>query len=139
MRDFQFLFFPETKDNDSNAHPLRNAAVKRCSYMWELTAAKCGWWNSSITAFLGTTEQQVDTNGDGIVSWQEVKEWQFAHGDTANNFKPYSEVDPPEIRCMFHSGTNANAANDTDPCAVLNITVAGNIRRTGYQWEKVAQ
>lgn len=70
--------------------------------MWELTTAKCGWWYSYDTpTFLGATGQEVDTNHDGAVSWRELKEWQFANGDQANNFHPYSEVDPPEIRCFF--------------------------------------
>lgn len=55
--------------------------------------------------------------------------WQMEHGDAKNGYKPYSEVDPPEICWGFH-----RKSQEDTPTSVLNITVGGNIRLMSGQW-----
>lgn len=107
-----------------------------CSYLYEFCAAPCSWdWAS----YLGATADQVDTDGDGTVTWSEAKSRQLAHGD-ASPHGAYDESSFPIIRC-FHHYTEAEY-NVTDPVdgpmtqpMTINASYAGTVFRCALEWE----
>jgi len=72
------------------------------SYLYEFSAAPCGWeWKTYIAG--ESTPEKLDTNKDGAVSWAEVKSWQKVHGDTVQQPQGgYPENAFPVVRCFWY-------------------------------------
>jgi prepilin-type N-terminal cleavage/methylation domain-containing protein len=141
--------FPNTRDL------THNAAITKCSYLYEFCGGVCDWtkarcdsdWFTCIGKADGTgdlTVTDVDNNSDGQASWGEVKIYQLAHGDASQKptaHQPYDETAFPIIRCFHHHKETQvrvhNTADNVDePSDVtLNVAYAGNIFRAGMQWE----
>lgn len=133
----QFRETDDTKDHPGGANAYgRNARIEACSYMYELCAADCSWGPAGAS----------DMNGDGIVSWLEVKEHQLRHGDGFNGYEPYDPTIFPIIRCFHHYreaqlpvpdfDTDGNPTSGTvKQPLTLNVAHAGNVFRGPLHWE----
>jgi len=78
------------------------------SYLFEFSGTECKWeWQSYLGDKPGASD--LDTNKDGLISWAEVKGWQMAHGDTAQQPKnsPYPASDFPVVRCYWYQYPDA--------------------------------
>jgi prepilin-type N-terminal cleavage/methylation domain-containing protein len=135
--------FPETDDNDRNgaSYHGRNGDIHGCSYMYELCAAPCSWhWSSYLNS---PALEDVDTNGDGEVSWGEAKAYQLAHGDVSefSKLRPYDETRFPIVRCFWHHtyrklGTIGLGEHVVKPDDLtLNVSHAGNVFEAPLFWE----
>jgi prepilin-type N-terminal cleavage/methylation domain-containing protein len=134
--------FNETDDNQTHPAPYygRNAGIAGCSYLFEFCAAPCSWYNAD-PGYLTGTKEEVDRNGDGIVSWGEVKTHQLQHGDTAQDPPPhpYDETIFPVVRCFYHC-TERNVPckphdNKTEEAVALSSAYAGNVFAGPVTWE----
>lgn len=106
------------------------------SYLYEFSGAPCKWeWKSYLGGNPKMTD--IDTNQDGIISWNEAKNWQLLHGDGVQ--KPHSQPYPPSrfpiVRCYWYQYPDAytNATGRT----VLNL--AADLRTVFVSqpwWEK---
>lgn len=128
--------FAETDDTEFNpAGPNaygRNPDIKRCSYMYEFSAAPCSWnWSS----YLGVSLADVDANGDGMASWAEVKFHQMNHGDNWNGRNPYPESMFPLIRCFHHHAYRKVPTPEGLQAWTLNVAYAGNVFEAPLYWE----
>jgi hypothetical protein len=143
--------FPETDDNQSNPasgdHARRNPDVTRNSYMYEFSDASISWnWNGYV---LGTEDQQfataaqMDIDGDGRITWGEVKMIQLRFGDTFS-MAGYDRSQFPVVRCFHHfkdkeirimNLDNPSTPVVTNSVRVLNLAVGGNVFVSGLQWE----
>lgn len=124
--------YSETDDNKG-----RNG-ITACSYLYEFSAATCDWWNGYIVS--GGSSDDLDTNGDGIVSWCEAKVYQLAHGDNTNGNTPYDETCFPMIRCFWHfQEMSYRVIHPLDGPQKLGLTInvayAGNVFRAPVTWE----
>jgi len=118
--------FEETDDTISNSHPLRNNTIEYCSYFYEMSAADCSW------SLPGAT----DLNGDGTLSWAEVKEYQLVNGDSWNGNVAYSESKFPVIRCYHHHKERRITDKNGDKQGLtLNVAYDGNVFAAPLQWE----
>jgi prepilin-type N-terminal cleavage/methylation domain-containing protein len=132
--------YPEANDNDENGGQYgRNTGIHACSYLYEFNAAKCSWYANDTGYF---SSPPPDLDGNGEISWREVKEHQLAHGDNSNNSAPYSETLFPVIRCFHHFEDRTVQA--VDPVTgqdlpreglTLNVSYAGNIYLGPLKWE----
>jgi len=130
--------FPETNDLG------RNPEVPFVSYMYEFTEAPVTWnWQSYVlSSNKGSfaTLSEVDTNGDGIASWREVKLQQLDYGDAWSQ-RPYERTQFPLVRCFHHYNDRLLQVRNTDDniversFRVLNVAVNGNVFLSGLQWE----
>lgn len=121
--------FAETDDN------IGRNGITACSYMYEFSAARCGWYYSS-PSYLNTAPNDSDNNGE--YSWGEVKLSQMNFGDGYHG-EPYDPTTLPMIRCFWHqheryfevmdNGTNASQG------LTLNAAYAGNIFEAPLKWE----
>ena len=121
--------FAETDDNAG-----RNG-ISVCSYMYEFSAARCGWYYSS-PGYLNSAPNDADGNGE--FSWGEVKVSQMNYGDGYHS-EPYDPTSFPMIRCFWHqheryfqlsdNGTNVSQG------LTLNAAYAGNIFEAPLMWE----
>lgn len=84
------------------ANSLRNDNVEGCSYSYEFACPRCSYWGG------GNFPDQLG-NGDGVVSWREVKVYSEQEGYTSiqktvdNKAKFGGRV--PLIRCFWHTPT----------------------------------
>lgn len=136
--------YPETNDNDENAGKCeRNDDIHACSYLYELNAAKCSWYEKDPGYFASAP---ADLDGNSEISWLEAKEHQLAHGDNSNNNSPYSESLFPVIRCFHHFRERTVPA--ADPATgqalppeglTLNVSYAGNVYEAPLTWENTSR
>lgn len=123
---------------DGSANPTRvsrgaNRTIGACSYLYEMCNAQCSW---------GGLPGATDTDGDGTMTWLEVKLFQLANGDDWNENKPYDPTVFPVVRCFHHR--DENRINVDDPKTgrrveglTLNVAYAGNVFRGPLTWELV--
>lgn len=106
-----------------------------CSYMYEYNAAKATWdW----AKYLGVSSVP-DLDGNPDTSWQEVKAYQLAHGDT---FHPgaYDETVFPVVRCFHHWRERSIRVNDPidgprSEGITITVAHAGNVYVGPWTWE----
>ena len=124
--------YTETDDIQGNGHPQRNQQVTHCSYLYEFCAAKCNWYR------LGNwNPDPVDANGDGSLSWREVKTRQLKSGDSYTNH--YSEAVFPVIRCFHHyAERRILTCTNSYEGLTLNVSYAGNVYEGPMYWESTA-
>lgn len=147
--DFQVIDpndFPGTDDNENNPaagqHARRNPEITRNSYMYEFNDATCDWWNGYVLGPGGNfaTSDQIDLNGDGRITWGEVKVYQLRHGDSASQ-GAYDPNQFPVIRCFHHFRARPVLVRDLESnqnvsqIRVLNAAVTGRVFISGAQWE----
>ena len=94
-----------------SANSLRNDEVEFCSYSYEFACPGCSYWGG------GNYPDQLG-NGDGLVSWREVKVFVEQEGYTsvqrAVDDKAKYGGRVPLIRCFWHTPTmNPNAMDRT--------------------------
>lgn len=128
--------FPETDDTEFNpAGPNaygRNPDIRRCSYMYEFSAAPCSWgWSS----YLGASLADVDRNNDGVASWAEVKIYQLRNGDSWNRNQPYGDSMFPMIRCFNHYAHKKVPTPAGMQAWTLNVSYAGGVFEAPMYWE----
>ncbi len=128
--------FDETDDTEFNpSGPTaygRNPDIRRCSYMYEFSAAPCSWnWSS----YLGTSLADVDRNADGVASWAEVKMYHMQNGDEWNKHQPYGESMFPMIRCFQHHAFKKVHTPEGLQAWTLNVAYAGNVFEAPLFWE----
>ena len=129
--------YPEASDNDDNqadaaAKALRDDNIHACSYLYEFNAAACSWFHNDFPV--------NDANGDGSLSWGEVKDAQM---DVGNQNGPFDPNYFPVVRCFHHCHERAvPALNKTDMTTVdheepmtLNVSYAGNVFVAPLMWE----
>ncbi len=77
------------------------------SYLYEFSAVPCSWnWKTYVAG--GATEQKLDTNRDGKVSWAEVKTWQMKNGDSVQQpAGGYPASAFPVVRCYWYQYPDA--------------------------------
>ena len=140
--------YPETDDNNyrvdgDDTHRERNDEVEFCSYMYEFNNAQCSWFPSP-GFFPGVGVADVDTDEDGIASWDEVKLWQLTRGDnsTVSQGRPYQPEKFPIVRCFHHyfdkswgGIPNSTGAGTHREGLTLNAAYAGNVFRAPLTWE----
>lgn len=140
--------YPEANDNDENGTSYdRNNKIHACSYLYEFSAAKCSWYGAGSSFF---SAAPPDLDGNGELSWAEVKDYQLKHGDSSNNDQPYSETIFPVVRCFHHwqerrintEGPDGQPATDPDTHQeigpqglTLNVSYSGTIYEGPLQWE----
>lgn len=125
----------DTKENNAMVARGRNASIQRCSYMYEFCNAPCEWYN-------GYVEGVRDLDGDGVMSWAEVKARQLEHGDAYHEW-PYDPTTFPIIRCFHHRlerklrlrNPKDKPVDESQRGVTLNIAHAANIFESGVQWE----
>ncbi len=94
------------------------------------------------------TKQQLDTDGDGVVTWMETKLYQLAHGDTSQTPSPhaYDETSFPMIRCFWHWREVEYTVDEYDTSGhptgrrvkqgmTINAAFAGNVFLAPLHWE----
>lgn len=101
------------------------------SYLYEFNGAKCTWWSGGTTV----SGVNVDTNGDGTVSWQEAKFYQQKYGDSFLYGSGYDGEYPrtwfPVVRCFWHAKLpDSNAESE-----IMNVAMDGNFFPSGPKWE----
>lgn len=124
--------YSEAIDNKSasSRHDLQNTEIEANSYLYEFNAARCSW---------GSGEPYYkDLNGDGVVSWGEVKEGQLAMGDDGI---PYSSSRLPIVRCFHHMRYGRISAKKSGgkiqlEAITLNVAYAGNVTMAPLKWEE---
>lgn len=121
--------FAETDDNTG-----RNG-IAACSYMYEFSGARCGWYYSS-PGYLNAGPE--DSDGNGEFSWGEVKVSQMNYGDGYHG-EPYDPTTFPMIRCFWHQheryfDVSDNGTNVTQGLTI-NVAFAGNIFEAPLMWE----
>lgn len=133
--------FPETDDLDNNPR------VDACSYMYEFCDADFNHsWISNIYANSGGETLNLDNadiDGDGRVTWGEVKLHQLDYGDTssASDNHAYDRSKFPLVRCFHHYRDRRIIVRNFDDninepsYRVLNVAVEGNVFLSGLQWE----
>ena len=135
--------YDETDDTHNNPHGAnyrgRNPAVTLCSYLYEFCNAECDWWSGYIGDG-SVTATELDGDGDGTVSWYEVKQYQLDYGDTKQPDPPgptaYDQTSFPMIRCFWHFRENKIRCTDgSEEGLTLNVAYAGNIFRAPLTWE----
>ncbi len=80
----------EPDDIDIDAYKYRNPSVEKCSYSYEFALTR---WKFFESRYPQSIINEVDTNGDGKVSWKEAKIWQSMHGYRGH---------VPIVRCFWH-------------------------------------
>ena len=125
--------YSEVIDNDyTSRHDKQNAKdIKANSYFYEFNAARCSWGS-------GETYAQ-DIDGDGIITWSEVKEGQLARGNTGDT--PYSSSRLPIVRCYHHIsygriGAKKDGGSIKLEPITLNVAYAGNVVIAPLKWEE---
>ncbi|MFA7174201.1 MAG: hypothetical protein WC340_12480 [Kiritimatiellia bacterium] len=106
------------------------------SYLYEFSAAPCGWdWKTYIAG--DPTPEKMDANKDGIVSWAEVKSWQMAHGDTVQQPQGgYPKSAFPVVRCFWYKYPEVYT-EDAAESVVLNLAVdLRTVFASHAWWEK---
>ncbi len=106
------------------------------SYLYEFSAAPCGWdWKSYLAG--APVPEKLDTNKDGTVSWAEVKGWQMKHGDTVQ--QPAGGYPPsafPVVRCYWYKYPGAYS-EDASNSLVLNLAAdLKTVFASQAWWEK---
>jgi prepilin-type N-terminal cleavage/methylation domain-containing protein len=130
--------FPEL---DEPGDPARQAEYP-CSYMYEFSGAVCSWdWQSIGQPPYPRDAGYFDTDGNGDVSWGEVKWKQMVHGDSwrhateaeyeAMDLKGYPKSCFPLLRCFWHQ---PNPDSNTDK-RVINQSFEGRQFFSGALWE----
>jgi len=109
------------------------------SYMYEFSGAACSWaWETHIgpRGAYYTTDLEVDSDGDGVASWGEVKWAQLKYGDDwlhsqSTTVDTYPPSKFPILRCFWHTSD----PDSKKEIAVLNLAFQGNVFFSGAQWE----
>ncbi len=106
------------------------------SYFYEFSSVACGWGYGSYLGDGSVTDAELDSNGDGTVSWSEAKYYQLYNGDTSQDGgpSPYPPDRFPVVRCFWHA---VNPDEDR-PKIILNLSFSGRIFESGPEWEKTA-
>jgi len=135
--------YNETDDTENNENGAsyrgRNTDIKVCSYLYEFCNGECSWdW----AAYVPTA---ADADGDGVVTWGEVKHSQIADGDTWHE-ESYDKTVFPIIRCFHHWEERNVLCNDIDDSGdivgtmtepmTLNVAYGGNVFQGPLTWEK---
>lgn len=103
-----------------------------CSYLYEFSGAACTWgWQSMLDP--GDDQNTVDTNQDGMVSWQEAKFYQLEKGDSYIE-SGYPRTWFPIMRCFYHT-KKPNSDNEQE---IFNLAIDGNFFLSGATWEYIA-
>jgi len=105
---------------DQNAYAYRNSDVENCSYSYEFAPTACSWFIYPP----GSPEfQQADSNGDGVVTWKEVKIWQSEYQGYGGKV--------PIVRCFWHFYNQGQK--------VLNLAFKNyNVYISGDEWESTS-
>ena len=106
---------------------------------WEVNAGN-GWANAYEDYNVPTPKDflaVVDTNGDGVVSWAEMKTMNVMGRSVSSGGKQYRlpklEGRLPLIRCYWHvSGPTV----DKESADVLNVNVGGNVSQGYFFWQR---
>lgn len=141
--------FKETDDIESNTASNRNQEIRFCSYMYEYCDTECDpdgspWWKNFLGPDGTASTADLDDNGDGIVTWAEVKEYQLRKGDKSHP-GPYNETDFPTVRCYHHINEKEVRAKAYDNMGnpigyrwekmTLNLSYSGNVFPAPLKWE----
>jgi len=133
--------FKETDEPNEPGLPPR-AGELPCSFMYEFSGADCSWdWKSIGAPPYPKDAAYFDTDGDGHVSWGEVK-WKqmnygdsFLHPDVASYadaaLKGYPKSLFPVLRCFWHQ---ENPDSDTEK-RIVNQSFEGRQFSSGALWE----
>lgn len=126
--------YEETDDTEFNpngqSYRGRNPAIKRCSFMYEMSNASCSWSMPGAT----------DADGDGVRTWYETKMHQLRFGDSWSG-GPYDESRFPIIRCFHHCSerkvraVNPQTSAESKDDLTMNVAYAGNVFDGPKQWE----
>ena len=114
----------------TGCHPL--------SYMYEFSGAQCTWaWQGYVgpNGAYFTQVIEVDSDGDGVASWGEVKWAQLKYGDSwlhGTGVETYAPTKFPILRCFWHYH-DPDSKKDT---SVLNLAFSGNVFYSGAKWEE---
>jgi prepilin-type N-terminal cleavage/methylation domain-containing protein len=144
---------------------------KPCSYLYEFSMRPCGddmdgWWYDWLIVwewdeYFGWRAdfvwfEDVDRDGDGIITWQEAKFFQLDNGDIYSSsfgfpgdgdvpsdwpdivddqypILSYSRSLMPLVRCFWHMPVNK--VDDQNCEQVLNLALDGNLFDSGPAWE----
>ncbi|MCX7804064.1 MAG: type II secretion system GspH family protein [Planctomycetota bacterium] len=138
-----------------------------CSYMYEFSGAACRdesyWLGAEGLCFpksipAGKEKEAVDSNGDGKLSWAEIKSWQLEYGDQylldygqmeTDALDPSQETVPydrhwfPILRCFWHETVENINTTGTDISrnrrgAISNVNMDGGLFLSGPKWEVIA-
>ncbi len=113
-----------------------------CSYMYEFSGADCSWdWKSVGEPPYPKALEYFDTDGDGNVSWGEVKWKQMNYGDSflhvdeaayeASKLKGYPKSLFPVLRCFWHQ---EKPDSDVEK-RIVNQSFEGRQFWSGALWE----
>jgi prepilin-type N-terminal cleavage/methylation domain-containing protein len=132
--------FDETDEPGNPARP----GERRLSYLYEFSGAGCTWDYEHIgEPPYPRPDSYYDTNGDGTVSWGEVKWKQLRYGDStipkhtteveynALALKGYPESNFPILRCFWHQ----EDPDSDEEKNVLNQSFEGRQFYSGALWE----
>ena len=103
-----------------------------CSYMYEFSGAECSWWSNSMLKG-GDTQDDVDYDQDGTVTWHEAKFYQLEKGDSFM-LSGYPRTWFPILRCFWHT---KRPESDLEQ-EVFNLAIDGNFFQSGAKWEVIA-
>jgi prepilin-type N-terminal cleavage/methylation domain-containing protein len=132
--------FPET--DEPGAPPRPNELP--CSYMYEFTGAACSWdYHHVGEPPYPQPDSYYDMDGDGTISWGEVKWKQMEFGDStipghdtvagyrALSLKGYPRSCFPVMRCFWHT----DDPDSDDSQEVLNQSFESRQFWSGALWE----
>jgi hypothetical protein len=123
-------------------YQLRNTEINACSYIYELSIARCYW---AIGSEGSPTETALDKkgNGDGILTWREAKEIRDMNGgryDSDSGGVEYSDSNAygtqvPIVRCYYHTSSDFLPSD-----LVINMAAHHGVYNSGvsgqYSWQK---
>jgi prepilin-type N-terminal cleavage/methylation domain-containing protein len=135
--------YKDPSDNnapDEFGKPGRNPQIGACSYLYELNASRCKWYNNGN---VGSNPDDnpwsaADADGNGFLSWAEVKQAQLLRG---NNGGPFDQTLFPVVRCFHHAAERqvrflcpTNGVEQTQG-VTLEVAYAGNVYEGPLYWE----
>lgn len=90
-----------------------------CSFLYEFSGATATWgWQTYLAA--NPSVDALDTDKSGAVSWLEAKQWQLAHGDTAQDTPAaYAKNRFPVVRCYWYGYPDSK--DDTSIRSVISL------------------
>jgi len=124
--------YPETDEGPGkNGLPTE---APYSSYLYEFNGSKCSWYGGATVV----NGESLDKDGNGWLSWQEVKFFQQKNGDNFLFSLGYNSEYPrtwfPMIRCFWHA---RDPDKDTERW-ITNMSMDGNPFDSGPKWELVA-
>jgi prepilin-type N-terminal cleavage/methylation domain-containing protein len=131
------------KETDEPGDPARSGE-QPCSYFYEFSGAACSWDYGSIgvpSPNYPNGDDYFDTDGDGTVTWGEVKWKQMNFGDSwlhadqveydKLELKGYPKSLFPVLRCYWHQQNQES----NDEKNIINQSFEGRQFWSGALWE----